>query len=277
MLKTFPTLFNSMRKGLVATSTGLALTLIGGTPLALWGQGATPVGLSNNTPVSATSIARTDSTTPAPQPARRTALFGNSGFYLSLGGGSSLPSLELNDRGYEPGFNLHMPIGYQRPNQLLGVRLDLGYSRLGSNQSVVAYNGQGQVLGLPANRPQIYSATLNMTARGQIGAVGVYGVGGGGIYRFHSFGQRTPIGEELVDESEMQPVENSNGNRLRRNAFGAQVGAGMEFGIGAAAVFVESRLVNVFGNTQDFLSSQERLRDRNAIRWVPISVGITLR
>lgn len=229
-----------------------ALVLGATTPLAMWAQDGGPV-------------------------ARRSALFGNSGFYLSLGGGSSLPSLELNDRGYEPGFNVHMPIGYQRPNQLLGVRLDLGYNRLGSNQAVVAYNGQGQSVALPANRPQIYSATLNLTARGQVGAFGLYGVGGAGIYRFHSFGLRTPIGEELIQDGEEPAVQNSNGNSLRRNAFGAQIGGGMEFGIGAAAVFVESRLVNVFGRTEDFLSSPSELRNRNAIRWVPVSVGITLR
>lgn len=143
----------SFSRSFVSACTALVL---GATmPLAMWAQDGGPV-------------------------ARRSALFGNSGFYLSLGGGSSLPSLELNDRGYEPGFNVHMPIGYQRPNQLLGVRLDLGYNRLGSNQAVVAYNGQGQSVALPANRPQIYSATLNLTARGQVGAFGLYGVGGAG-------------------------------------------------------------------------------------------------
>jgi opacity protein-like surface antigen len=204
------------------------------------------------------------------------ALFRNSGFYLSLGGGTSLPSLELNDRGYEPGFNVHVPIGYHRPNQLLGVRLDLGYNRLGSDRSVVVVNESGQNFVIPANRPQIYSATLNMTARGQLGAFGIYGVGGAGVYQFRSFGINSPIDQALGDGETPVPAFN-NGNRIRHNAFGAQIGGGMEFGIGAAALFVESRFVNVFGNTDDFLSRDSGIGSRNAIRWVPVAVGITLR
>jgi len=156
------------------------------------------------------------------------------------------------------------------------VRLDLGYNRLGSDRRVVARNASGQGLAIPANRPQIYSATLNMTARGQLGAFGIYGVGGAGMYQFRSFGTNSPI-DQAIGDGETPVVEFNNANRIRQNAFGAQLGGGMEFGIGGAALFVESRFVNVFGNTKDYLDRDQGIGNRNAIRWVPIAVGVTLR
>ncbi|HEY0930491.1 MAG TPA: hypothetical protein VGE27_11280 [Gemmatimonas sp.] len=280
MSYSMPSILTTARQGLSSAITCAALACSIGTPVALWAQGSAPVALSNQVPVASSPITAStaggDSTTE--QPIRRNvALFRNSGFYVSLGGGTALPSLELSDAGYQQGYNFHMPIGFHRPNQLLGVRLDLGYNRLGSDRSVVVRNASGQGFAVPANRPQIYSATLNMTARGQLGAVGIYGVGGAGMYQFRSFGRNSPIDQVVGDGEETPPVEFNNGNRVRLNAFGAQIGGGMEFGIGPAAMFVESRFVNVFGNTNDYLSNDGSLASRNAIRWVPISVGITLR
>ncbi|BAH38035.1 MAG TPA: hypothetical protein DGD08_06305 [Gemmatimonas aurantiaca] len=275
-------LISRARRGLSTACTCAAVACSIGTPVALWAQSAAPVALPNQSATINVVAAPTrtidtkDSITSVQPPRPSTALFRNSGFYLSLGGGTSLPSLELKDRGYEPGFNVQVPIGFHRPNQLLGVRLDLGYNRLGSDRRVVARNASGQGLAIPANRPQIYSATLNMTARGQLGAFGIYGVGGAGMYQFRSFGTNSPI-DQAIGDGETPVVEFNNANRIRQNAFGAQLGGGMEFGIGGAALFVESRFVNVFGNTKDYLDRDQGIGNRNAIRWVPIAVGVTLR
>lgn len=274
-----PSFFSVTRQRVSAAITCAAVAMSVGTPLSLWAQSNSQIPQSAmNTARSANAIGTTPDSATITQPVRRTPLFHNSGFYISLGGGTSLPSLELNDRGYQPGFNIHVPIGYHRPQQLLGVRLDLGYNRLGSDQGVIVHDASGQGFAIPANRPQIYSATLNMTARGQIGAVGIYGLGGAGMYQFRSFGKNSPIGQVLGEsDTPTETTRYGNGNSVRRNAFGAQIGGGMEFGIGAAALFVESRFVNVFGNTDDFFNRQEGLGSHNAIRWVPVAVGITLR
>ncbi len=279
MSNSIPSFISVTRQRVSAAITCAAVAMSIGAPLPLWAQSDSQIPQSAiSTPRSSSTAGNTPDSATITQPVRRTPLFHNSGFYVSLGGGTSLPSLELNDRGYQPGFNIHVPIGYHRPQQLLGVRLDLGYNRLGSDKSVIVHDASGQGFAIPANRPQIYSATLNMTARGQLGAFGIYGLGGAGVYQFRSFGSNSPIGQVLGEpETPTEAIEYGNGNKIRRNAFGAQIGGGVEFGIGAAALFVESRFVNVFGNTDDFFNRQEGLGSHNAIRWVPVAVGITLR
>jgi hypothetical protein len=200
-------------------------------------------------------------------------LFGNSGFYMSVSGGASMPSSTLERGGYDPGYNINVPIGYQKANRALGVRLDLGYSRLNNNTYVFATNADGEGMSIPANRPKIYSATLNMTARAPFKAFGVYGLAGAGWYQFRAFGPTTPIGVAL--DADQLAVRNAREARVR-DAVGAQVGAGLDFGVGPASLFLESRFVNVFANGNDFFQ-RENYRNTNGIRWVPVVLGVTLR
>jgi hypothetical protein len=59
---------------------------------------------------------------------------------------------------------------------------------------------------------------------------------------------------------------------------GANFGAGLEFGIGPAAIFLESRWVNVFANRDDDLDFNEFFGDRSRhVRWMPLVLGVTFR
>jgi hypothetical protein len=51
--------------------------------------------------------------------------------------------------------------------------------------------------------------------------------------------------------------------------WGVDAGGGMEWGIGPAAVFVESRWVNVFTNGSR--------AGNDYLRWIPIVAGVTIR
>jgi len=59
---------------------------------------------------------------------------------------------------------------------------------------------------------------------------------------------------------------------------GASMGAGIEFGVGPAAIFFESRWVNVFANRDEDLDFNEFFGNRSKhVRWVPLVLGISFR
>jgi hypothetical protein len=160
-----------------------------------------------------------------------------------------------------------IPMGWHPLGQPLGIRALLGYDQAHAHVS----NEPGA---LPAERgsgpdPKIYTATLDLVWRLPVGQSAVegrgltaYAMGGGGVYLFRGFGGTDPLSSVLgIDE-----VGDSKKNIHK---WGANVGAGLEWGIGPTALFLESRFVNVF--------TTESRSGNNSIRWIPVAAGVIVR
>jgi len=205
-------------------------------------------------------------------------LFKDSGWYLGLSAGSAMPNGSFRDIGYERGWGVNVPFGYHARNQLLGVRFDMGYNQFEGGTFLGAGTG-GAPLTLTNNNPKVLSATVNLTARlplNQSRSIALYGVGGGGAYQFRDFGPTSALGGFLGNDVEAPFVGDSKKTRTR---LGAQAGGGIDFGVGPASIFVESRFVNVFADRGDetaFSSFFGNERGKN-VRWVPIVLGVTFR
>ncbi len=106
--------------------------------------------------------------------------------------------------------------------------------------------------------------------------VNLYGLGGGGIFHFSDFGPSSGLAAFLGDE--VLPVASSSD--ATRNEFGAQLGAGIDFGVGPASLYrrvarsstssagvtTTPNFANVFGGGFG-----------KDVRWVPIMLGVTFR
>ena len=202
--------------------------------------------------------------------------FGGNGWYLGVGGGASAPTGDFQDLGYNSGFDVNVPIGWHKPNSFLGARLDLGYSRFrGEN-----FLGQGtNAVTLVNANPQVYSATLNLTAAlplNFIRNVSFYGVGGAGLYHFRNMGTASALGGFLGND-----VLNTNeaNNKTSLSKIGAQIGAGLDWTVGTSSIFLESRFVNVFADRDDNVQFRDFFGDNrsNTLKWVPIVVGVKIR
>ena len=191
-------------------------------------------------------------------------LFGRSGFYLGVGAGTSVPYNVLSDVGYDSGFDLTIPIGWRRPGRLLGVRGTLAFDQLHADP-----NGPLPALFGSGPDPKIYAGTVDAVLNFPIGpgkregrGLTMYALGGGGAYLFRGFGGSEQLGDWLG-------TDNVGDSRKNVHKWGIQAGAGMEWGLGPTAIFVEGRWVNVFTNGSR--------AGNDYVRWVPIVVGLTLR
>lgn len=225
------------------------------------------------------SIARADSIAQAEQLRRQSArsgtLFHGSGFYMGVGAGTAAPLQTFHDLGYDNGFNVVVPIGWHKPGNALGVRLDLGYQEF--NGKTFATVGATPTT-LENADPKVYSATLGATLKFPFNAAktsSFYLVGGGGLYVFRNYGRGSAFAGYLGNDV-LDPQDDSFEKSV--NKWGVNGGAGLEFAVGAASLFLESRLVNVFANRSESLIASEFVGDRaNHVRWVPITLGVTFR
>jgi hypothetical protein len=177
---------------------------------------------------------------PPPMPARRF----NNGFYVGVAGGPTVPTGDLRD-GYNTGYNVTVPIGWDAPMSPFGLRLDLGYDRL---------NGRTLVVGpatLTNNDPQIWSAVLNAKLRVPFRESShLYVFGGGGAFHFRDFAG--PTASTTVPSGVTGTFIPARENVTRGGVDG---GVGLAFGLGPANLFVESRYVRAFtkGTRSNFI------------------------
>jgi hypothetical protein len=227
------------------------------------------------------SVARADSILAAEQlrqqQERNRYRFHGSGWYVGVSGGGALPNGDFENLGYQSGYDVNVPIGWHRPGNLLGLRLDLGFSAF-DGRSFVGNGPGGSSVTLTNGSPKVYSATLNTTLRIPLGTqrFNLYGVGGAGLYHFRSFGGTSALGGFLGND-----VLETNEAQLKqtRNKIGAQVGGGIDFGVGPASIFIESRLVNVWADRDDSVQFRDFFGDNasRSLRWVPIVLGVNIR
>ena len=209
---------------------------------------------------------------PTRNPAQPTAgatryLFGNSGFFVGLGVGTAVPYNQLSDLGYDSGLDLTIPMGWRRPGRTLGFRATLGYDQVHADVAS-ADRTEPAMLG-SAPDPKVYSGTADALLTFPIGrsaregrGLSLYALGGGGVYLFRGFGGRTVLADVLGGDE-------IGSSRKNVHKWGLEAGAGMEFGLGPTALFVESRWVNVFtGGSRT---------GNDYLRWVPIAAGVMIR
>lgn len=194
-------------------------------------------------------------------------LFGTSGFYFGAGVGTAVPFNLLSDLGYDSGFDLTIPIGWHQPGHTLGVRATLAFDQVHADVATAAATAPAMLGSAPD--PKIYTGTVDAVMKFPIGrlalegrGLSLYGVGGGGVYLFRGFGGSTQLGDVLGGDKIGSSAKNVH-------KWGVNAGAGMEYGLGPTAVFVESRWVNVF--------TKGSQTGNDYLRWIPISVGVTLR
>lgn len=200
--------------------------------------------------------------------------FDGSGWYIGLGAGGAVPTGDLETLGYKSGYDISLPIGWQKRNRMLGVRLDLGYNQFSGNTFV----GQGsQGVTLTNNDPKVLSAALNLTASLPISKVALYAVGGGGVYHFRDYGVTSSLsgflGNDVFEQNEVSSAEKT------RTKFGANIGAGVDFGAGPANIYLESRLVNVFTDRDDNVQFNDFFGNNRSqsLKWFPIILGVKIR
>ena len=196
-------------------------------------------------------------------------------FYTGLAAGAASPTGDLEDLGYDSGLSISIPLGWHRPNSLFGVRLMLGYSQF--NGATFSTGGATPVI-LSNPDPKVYSAELNLNMRfpfNERRTSSVYLSGGGGVYMFRNFGQGSALGAYLGNDV-LDPNDSNNESTI--NKWGVNGGAGLEFGIGTSALFLETRLVNVFAGRNDEPNLDSVLGERgSSVRWMPLILGFTIR
>lgn len=217
------------------------------------------------------SIARADSIAREEQlrqeRMRNRYLFNGSGWYIGVGAGRSNPVDDFKELGYDSGIAVSVPIGWHRPEHLLGIRFDLGFNDFNGLQFSTLSNAD----------PKVFSASVGATLRLPLGSprFALYGVGGGGMYMFRNYGQNSSLnallGNDVLDNQD-ESVE-TNKTKLGLNG-----GVGIDLGIGPASIFLESRLVHVFANRDEDFDFDEFFGNRSKhVRWMPLVLGITFR
>ncbi len=166
------------------------------------------------------------------------------GFWVGIGGGATVPIGNLHDGGYDTGWDITVPIGWQSATTPWGLRLDLSYDRL--NGSTIATAPVNVTL----SDASVWSGSLDLTLQFPFGSSGssFYLLGGGGIHHFRDVGSDN--GSAIIDGTALS----SNGDNTLTKA-GINGGAGLNFGFGRAKLFLESRFVSVFteGKNSNFV------------------------
>jgi hypothetical protein len=189
--------------------------------------------------IAAAEQARQDSIARAHNRARssealRIARQRNSGFYMAIAGGSTMPMGDLKTKttnSYDAGWNVTVPFGWDFSGFPLGLRFDLAMDNLtakgnfldsGGNpvlgRNVAIFSGSG---GLKLNVP-IFRTTSRF-----------YLIGGAGAHRI------TGYATSASGTDSAQTIQNAKTN------VGWYGGAGLNFRFGKTALFVESRYINI--------------------------------
>ena len=201
---------------------------------------------SSSTAVSSTSSAAIPG---AGMPMRR---FGN-GFYIGLAAGPAIPVGQSSDV-WSQGYGVSVPLGWDGPGAL-GLRADLGYSRLGGRTL-----GTGTSAFTLADQ-DIWSGMLDAKLRLPFGAadapVSFYVLGGGGVHHFRTFANPSLLAGGTTGTTTSPASSRSSVTELGLNG-----GAGLAFNVAGANLFLESRYVTVF-------------TERERTNMLPIVLGVT--
>jgi len=214
-----------------------------------------PAPVAVDTTTSVTTTTTTVSTGEVPPPAPSIHL--RNGWYFGVAGAAEMPKTNFSSL-YKTGWGVEVPIGWDMPSGPLGFRANLGYATM------------RQKSGLPVavSEPKIYQAVADLKLRLPFGRgllSGLYAVGGGGAYYFRNYGN-SPVVSSTTANGTTYTSTFSNiygtGTSSSSTRFGMNAGGGLQFGIGSAALYAESRYVRI--NTPGSHSA-----------YVPVALGLT--
>lgn len=181
-------------------------------------------------------------------------------------GGATFPMGDYN-KAAAMGFNIGGFIDFGRRLGPLGIRADVLYHGFG-DKNAVETRGPGTTIDF-SNKYSMITGTLN----------GVYGIpledspirpyltAGIGGYNIKD-SPRCVTGSTTCSATTLRASESTT-------KFGVNGGAGIEFGLGGAAAFLEARFHNVFQGTPD-LSCTEASCNRLALQMVPVNLGVRI-
>jgi len=196
-------------------------------------------------------------------------------FFIGFAAGRAAPTGDIEDLGYGSGLNITVPFGWHNPSSMFGVRFTLAYSQFDGSPFTT---GGSPSVSFTNPDPKVYSADVNLNLRfpfNERRTSSVYLFGGGGLYMFKDYGTGSALGAYLGNDV-LDPNDSNNESTI--NKWGVNGGAGLEFGIGTSAIFLESRLVNVFAGRDDEPTFDSVFGERGtSVRWVPLILGITIR
>jgi opacity protein-like surface antigen len=179
-------------------------------------------------------------------------------------GGATFPVGDYN-KAAATGFNVGAFVDFGRRLGPLGIRADVLYHGFGDRNLVTTGSSTTQVN--LSNKYSMVSGTLN----------GVFGIP---IENFPVRPYLTGgVGAYYVKNSPKCAVQsttcsNTNYSSDNTTKFGLNGGAGIEFGLGGAAAFIESRFHQVFQGAPELGCIGTAACNRAALQIVPVQLGI---
>lgn len=182
------------------------------------------------------------------------SIFGNSGFYVGIGSGPTMPIGALRDIDYRNGDQIVIPLGWQKVGNLVGVRTEWAWQD---------YNGRGEAGNLD---PRIYTGTAMLSLNfpfNEAKTNTVYAMGGGGIYHFRHLRRAGALGVALSGSDTPSNSETK---------VGVVAGVGVQFHIlGATSLFGQTTFNHVSASQVVAPATSKGLN------WVPLTIGFTVR
>jgi hypothetical protein len=189
--------------------------------------------------IAAAEAARQDSIARAQQRSRsdaslRMARRYNSGFYMAIAGGSTMPMGDIKKspiNSYDAGWNVTVPFGWDFSRIPLGIRFDLAMDNLTGKANFLDSFGNPAA----ARNIAIYSASGGLKLNVPLfrTASRFYLIGGAGAHRI------TGYATSAAGSDSAQTIKDAKTN------VGWYGGGGLNFRFGRTALFVESRYINI--------------------------------
>jgi hypothetical protein len=158
----------------------------------------------------------------------------NSGFYMAIAGGSTMPMGDIKTRltnSYDMGWNVTVPFGWDFSRIPFGLRFDIAMDNLIGKANFLDSFGNPAA----ARNVAIYSASGGLKLNVPIfrTANRFYLIGGAGAHRI------TGYATSAAGSDSAQTIQNA------KTDVGYYGGAGLNFRFGRTALFLESRYINV--------------------------------
>ena len=207
-----------------------------------------------------TTTQRTDTTTATVIPSLSMHRLGS--FYWGIGAGASMPESNMRN-GYNTGWNVTVPFGWDSQSIPLGLRFDAGYDRL-MGRSDVGVSGDLAVWSGNADaKLRLGSLLRHFYVLGGVGAARIVGYGTNN--NTPAYGTTATTSGYNGTYGSGATVASSFGNAKTEMNWNA--GGGVDFGWGRSALFLESRYFHI--NTNESLGANTR--------FVPVIIGLTFR
>jgi opacity protein-like surface antigen len=187
---------------------------------------------------------------------------------IGIAAGVSVPLSDAVDEGSggtnigsKVGYNLLATVGFAPAAFPIALRVDLGYTRLGSETRPLLFDGES--FGDVSAELGVLSGTINGVLQPTTTMMSKpYFIGGLGVY-------------QVKQDLELTGAEFGIGGKANETStnVGFNVGGGLRFGMGGRSAFLEARYHRVLNDRR--CGDSEQCLSRDATAFVPISFGFT--